>query len=129
VCDEKWFHALVPRTNANACEELGLIKSSYSVYHKSHIGKVMVHCTVGYLFTDDPELGGQGFLIGCNRCAGFKIPLRDIRHSSRDPITKKLSFIGNAIQHAKGIPYLVDCNVTGSNPGTPTKPCFPLKAL
>jgi hypothetical protein len=22
----------------------------------------------------------------------------------------------------KGIPYLVDCNVTGSNPGTPTTP-------
>jgi hypothetical protein len=44
-------------------------------------------------------------------------------------VTKKLSFIENAIKHAKGIPYLVDCNVTGSNPGTPTKPCFPLKAL
>jgi hypothetical protein len=72
--DEKWFHALVPRTNAKACETLGLKKSSYSAHHKSHIGKVMVHCTVGYLFKDDPELGGgQAFLIGVNRCAGFKI--------------------------------------------------------
>jgi hypothetical protein len=25
------------------------------------------------------------------------------------------------------VPYLVDCNVTGSNPGIPTKPCFPSK--
>lgn len=129
MCDEKWFHALVPRTNAKACEALGLPKSSYSAHHKSHIGKVMVHCLVGYLFTDDPELGGQGFLIACNRCAGFKVPLRDIRYSSRDPVTKKLTFVGNAIKHAKGIPYLVDCNVTGSNPGTPTTPCFPLKSL
>ncbi len=41
----------------------------------------------------------------------------------------KVSFIGNAIKHAKCILYLVDCNVTESNPRTPTKPCFPLKAL
>jgi hypothetical protein len=94
MCDEKWFHALVPRTNnAKACETLGLLKSSYSAHHKSRIGKVIVHCTVGYLFTGDPELGGQGFLIGVNRCAGFIIPLRDIRISTRAPVTKKLSFI------------------------------------
>ncbi len=73
MCDEKWFHALVPRSNAKACETLGLKKSSYSAHHKSHIGKVMIHCTVGYLFKDNPELGGQGFLIGVNRCAGFKL--------------------------------------------------------
>jgi hypothetical protein len=66
MCDEKWFHALVLRTNAKACEALGMLKSSYSA-----TGKVMLHCTVGYLFTDDPELGGQGFLIGCNRCAAW----------------------------------------------------------
>jgi hypothetical protein len=89
----------------------------------------MVHCTVGYLFNVNPELGGQGFLIGVNRCAGFKIPLRDIRVSTRDPVTKQLTFKGNSIIHPKGIPYLVDCNVTGSNPGTPTTPCFPLKSL
>jgi hypothetical protein len=51
MCDEKGFHALVPRTtNAKACAELGLHKSTYSAHHKSHIGKVMIHCTVGYLF-------------------------------------------------------------------------------
>jgi hypothetical protein len=89
----------------------------------------MVHCTVGYLFQDNPELGGQGFLIGVNRCAAFKVPLRDIRVSTRDPVTKKLTFKGNPILHPKGEPYLLDCNVTGSNPGTPTTPCFPLKSL
>ena len=129
MCDEKWFHALVPRTNAKACASLGLHKSTYSAHHKSHIGKVMVHCTVGYLFADDPELGGEGFLIGCNRCAGFKVPSRDIRIGTRDPLTKKLTYKGNPIKHPKGIPFLVDCNVTGTNPGTPTNPCFPLKTL
>ena len=89
----------------------------------------MVHCTVGYLFADDPDLGGEGFLIGCNRCAGFKVPSRDIRIGTRDPLTKKLTYKGNPIKHPKGIPFLVDCNVTGTNPGTPTNPCFPLKTL
>ncbi len=45
--DEKWFHALVPRGNAKACAELGLERQTYSAHHKSHIGKVMAHCTVG----------------------------------------------------------------------------------
>ena len=91
--------------------------------------KVMVHCTVGYLFDGDPENGGSGYLIGCHRCAAFKVPLRDILFSSRDPETGKLKFKGNAVKHAKGVPYMVDCNVTGSDPGTPSNPLFPLQAL
>ena len=65
--DEKWFHALVPRNNAKACTELGLARSSYSAHHKSHIGKVMAHCTVGYCFDMNVEDGGDGFLIGLHR--------------------------------------------------------------
>jgi hypothetical protein len=50
MCDEKWFHGLVPRANAKACAELGIEKESYSAHHKKHIAKVMVHCTVAYCF-------------------------------------------------------------------------------
>ncbi len=50
-------------------------------------------------------------------------------HLRSDPVTNKITFAGNAINHPKGVPYLVDCNVTGSNPGTATVPCFPLKLL
>ncbi len=127
--DEKWFHALVPRSNAKACEELGLLRDSYSARHKSHIGKVMAHCTVGYYFDTDVEEGGQGFLIGLHRWANFKVPLHDVRFSTKDPVTQRTSFAGNPIKHRKGLPYLVDCNVTGSNPGTSTVPCFPLQVL
>ena len=127
--DEKWFHALVPRQNAKACEELGLRRQSYSVHHKSHIKKVMAHCTVGYLFDTNVEDGGEGFLIGLHRCANFKVPLRDVRFSSKDPTTGRISFAGNEIKHKKGEPYLVDCNVTGMNAGTTTMPCFPLRSL
>ncbi len=138
-CDEKWFHGILPRTNAKACPELGIVKTSHSAHqivktshsahHKKHIAKVMAHCCVGYLFEGDVEAGGNGFLISCDRCASFKMPLRNSYHSSKDPITGKLSFKGNAVKNTKGVPYLVDAPVTGSDPGTATKPCFPLKRL
>ncbi len=50
MCDEKWFHGLVPRANAKSCEELGIMKQTYSAHHKKHIAKVMVNCTVAYCF-------------------------------------------------------------------------------
>jgi hypothetical protein len=34
MCDEKWFHGLAPRSNAKACEELDIMKQSYSAHHK-----------------------------------------------------------------------------------------------
>jgi hypothetical protein len=128
-CNEKWFHGIVPRTNAKACPELGIQKTSHSAHHKKHIAKVMAHCCVGYLFDGDVEAGGEGFLISCDRYASYKMPLRNSYHSSRDPVTGKLTFKGNALKNAKGVPYLVDCSVTGSDVGTATKPCFPLRKL
>jgi hypothetical protein len=53
--------------------------------------------------------------------------LRNRYHSSRDETTGKLKFKGNELKHAAGVPFLVDCNVTGSDVGTATKPCFPLR--
>ena len=55
--------------------------------------------------------------------------MRDTHHSSRDPDTGKFTFKGNAVKHRKGEPFLVDCNVTGSDVGTPTDPKFSLKHL
>ena len=62
--DEKWFHGIVPRTNAKACSELGIEKSSHSAHHKKHIAKVMAHCCVGYLFEGNVEDGGEVHAIG-----------------------------------------------------------------
>jgi hypothetical protein len=89
MCDDEKVSCLsAPYKCEGLQKTIGLHKSTYSAQHKSHIGKVTVHCTVGYLYVDDPELGGRGFLIGCNRCAGCKVPLRDIRISTRDPLIK-----------------------------------------
>jgi hypothetical protein len=52
-----------------------------------------------------------------------------IRVGTRQQTTGKLKFKGNELKHAAGVPFLVDCNVTGSDVGTATKPCFPLRRL
>ncbi len=51
------------------------------------------------------------------------------QQETRDAVTGKLTFKGNALKHTKGVPYLVDCAITGSDVGTATKPCFPLRKL
>jgi hypothetical protein len=99
--DEKWFHGILPRTNAKACPELGIEKTSHSAHHKKHIAKVMGHCCVGYLFDGDVEPGGEGFLISCDRCASYKMPLRNSYISSRDNVTGKLINIQGQCNEAR----------------------------
>jgi hypothetical protein len=83
---------------------------------QKHIGKVMAHATVGYCFTGDPENGGDGLLIQLQRCQSYKVAQKAYRGKS-----------GKAVQ--KGDCVLTDCNVTGTDPGTPDKPKFALRPL
>ena len=102
---------------------------SYPAHHKKNIKKVMAHCTVGYCFVGDPENGGEGYLIGRHRRAPYKVPQRDVRFASKDSQTGRAVYRGNPIKHRRGVPYLVGASVTGSDPGTPTDPKFPLQRL
>ena len=129
MSDEKWWHGLVPRSNAKACVELGIYREAYSVHHKSHIAKVMGHATVGYLFDDHPENGGEGFLIGLHRAQAVKIAQRTQRFGKQDPVTKKWMYKDQPIKYNRGDCIMVDCCVTGSDQGTATNPKFPLKDL
>jgi len=107
MSDEKWMYGLAPRSTAKECAELGLEKQCYNAHHKNHIEKVMVHATVGYAFDGSPENGGDGLLIGLHRCQAHKVSTRDIRYSSKDPVTGRITFKGNPIKHEKNKPYLV----------------------
>jgi hypothetical protein len=127
--DEKWFYGLVARTFAKACESLGINKQTFSYQHKSHITKVMSHGTVGYCFDGDPEQGGNGYLIGLHRCQSYKVMQRKFNEQMLDAETGKHSSKGNAVKYNRGDLVLTDCNVTGSNYGTATKPKFSLKEL
>ena len=76
----------------------------------------MAHATVGYCFTGNPEDGGEGLLIGLHRCQAFKVAQR--KHMGSD-----------GINYNKGDVISTDCNVTGTDVGTPAKPKFALKCL
>ncbi len=89
----------------------------------------MGHATVGYLFYDNPENGGKAFLIGLHRCQNFKVVQRTINETKRDPITGKITRKGNPVKNKVGDMVLVDCNVKGSDNGTPSDPKFALRTL
>ncbi len=78
--------------------------------------------TVGYCFDTDPELGGKGYLIGLHRCQSCKVMQRKVSEQTVDAVTGKRSSKGNPVKYNRGDLVLTDCNVTGSNYGTPTKP-------
>ena len=46
-----------------------------------------------------------------------------------DPVTRKQKRKGNPVKHNLGEIVLVDCNVKGSDIGTPTEPKFALRTL
>jgi hypothetical protein len=89
----------------------------------------MGHATVGYLFWDTPENGGKAFLIGLHRCQNYKVVQRTTNETKKDPVTGKITRKGNPIKHKVGDMLLVDCNVKGSDNGTPSDPKFALRTL
>jgi hypothetical protein len=89
----------------------------------------MGHATVAYPLHDNPENGGKGFLIGLYRCQNYKVVTRTVNETTIDPVTRKQKRKGNPIKHKLGDIVLVDCNVKGSNNGTPSDPEFALRTL
>jgi hypothetical protein len=116
MSDEKWWFGLVSRTFAKMCPALGVAKEVFAVHHKKHISKVMAYATVGYYFHGDPEQGGEGILLQFQRCQAFKVAQKAYRGKGGRPVKK-------------GDMVLTDCNVTGTDVGTPDKPKFSLRLL
>ena len=88
----------------------------FNVTYQYLLMKVMAHATVGFCFEGDPESGGEGLLIGLNRCQASKVAQRAYRGKG-------------GIKVVKGDCLLTDCNVTGTDVGSPDKPKFALRAL
>jgi hypothetical protein len=87
----------------------------------------MGHETGGYLFHDSPENGGKAFLIGLHRCQNYKVVQRAINETKKDSVTGKITRKGNLVKNKVGDMVLVDCNVKGSDNGTPSDPKFALR--
>jgi hypothetical protein len=89
----------------------------------------MGHGTVGFCFQNDPDAGGTGYLIGLHKFQSYKVMQRKVLQQTIDAETGKRYSKGNANKFNRGDLVLTDCNVTGSNYGTATKPKFPLMEL
>ena len=125
--DEKWFWGLVLRNYAKAIGELGIGRHSFSVYHRNHINKTMAVAFTAFAFEDSIDNGGTAHKLGFYRAQSNKVAEKMVRASERQAdgrITRS-----GEILRKKGDLYLVDCAVTGSNPGSADNPKFPLKAL
>ncbi len=66
--------------------------------------------------------GMKCFLIGLHRCQNFKVVARTATFSTRNPVTGKITRKGNPVKNELGDMVLVDCNVKGSDNGTPSDP-------
>ncbi len=89
----------------------------------------MEHGTVGFCVDNDLEQGGTGYLIGLHRCQSYKVMQRKVLQQTIDEETGKRTSKGNPVKYNRGDLVLTDCNVTGSDNGTVTKPKFPLMEL
>jgi hypothetical protein len=89
----------------------------------------MSHATVGYLFYDTPENGGNAFLIGLHRGQSYKVVQRTINETKKDSVIGKITRKGNPVKNKVGDMVLVDCNVKGSDNGTPSDPKIALRTL
>jgi hypothetical protein len=78
--------------------------------------KVMAHATVGYCFSGSPESGGEELLIKLQRCQAYKVAQKAYRAKG-----------GKYVK--RGDCLLTDCNVTGTDRGTPDKPKLALRPL
>ena len=59
-------------------------------------------------------------------CQSYKVMQRKVNEQTIDPETGKRKQKGNPLKYNRGDLVLTDCNVTGSNYGTASKPKFPL---
>ncbi len=64
-----------------------------------------------------------------HRCQNYKVVQRTINETKKDPVTGKITRKGNPVKNNVGNMVLVDCNVKGSDNGTPSDPKFALRTL
>ena len=110
-----------------AIGKLGIGRHSFSAYHRNHTNTTMAVAFTAFAFEDSIDNGGIAHKLGFYRAQSNKVAEKMVRASERQAdgrITRS-----GEILRKKGDLYLVDCAVTGSNPGAADNLKFPLKSL
>ena len=125
--DEKWFFALVARTNLKSIPMLGIIPHTHKCGNKRHIEKVMVTCTTGFIPRDNIiEKGGIGVKVSFNRIGAL---VEATRTSYKRKYLPDNTYTADKekISKEKGKFYFRAQECTGSTDGGPDGTKFSLK--
>ena len=76
--DEKWFYALVLRTNLKTITSLGIEPVAQKTHHKSHMHKLMAVVVSAFIPKDnDIEKGGKVFKVSIERAGQMLQAIKD----------------------------------------------------
>jgi len=128
--DEKWFFALVARTNGKCLPFLGIEPEAHWVQHKAHIHKNMLLVSTAFRpFGNDIEKGGVAYKVSFVR-AGRMMPASRTTFKRVYKLGKKGGWhyppIPANILRIKGELYFQAMDITGSFEGTEKNPKYSL---
>jgi hypothetical protein len=126
--DEKWCYEIVVRKKEKSVPFFGVEPLVHGVQHKSHIGKVLMIASTGFLpINNDIAAGGKSVLIGLQRAGRMVAAERDTykRVYAADGSYTYPKRLDNRLRE-KGKEYFQGMEITGSYKGTPKRPKYPL---
>ena len=126
--DEKWALGIVGRRNNKSVPALGVEPLNTTVHHKSHIPKVMVIATTGFLPHDNNMAsGGVAIKVSLTRVGRMKKADKDsYRRVYKDDGSFHYPNLPENLLRKKGTEYFQSLDITGSSEGTDAKPKFSL---
>ena len=123
--DEKWFYAVVTRSNCKILTSIGLEPADYYAQHKNHIGKEMYVVVTAFVLTNDNDIrkGGVAIPIACVRVGRMrKAQYNTYRRVYKEDGSHHYPKIPENQLRKEGEEYFKNVELTGSNEGTDKKP-------
>ena len=123
--DEKWFYAVVARTNCKVLTSIGLDPVDYFCHHKNHIQKEMYIVVTAFVLNgNDISRGGKAIPVACVRVGRMVKAKKDTyKRVYRENNTYHYPKIAENKLRTKGGLYFQEVELTGSNEGTKKKRC------
>ena len=122
--DEKWFYAVVTRTNCKVLTSIGLEPIDYFCQHKNHIQKEMYIVVTAFVMNQNNiRGGGKAIPIACVRVGRMEKAKKDsYKRVYRDDGSYHYPKIAEGLLRVKGQEYFKGVELTGANEGTAKDP-------
>jgi hypothetical protein len=128
--DEKWCYQIVVRKNDKSVPFFGVEPVVHSVQHKSHIGKILMIASSGFIPIDnDIAAGGNAVLVGLQRAGRMVVAERDTYkrvYTTDGSGSYSYPKLPENRLREKGKEYFESMEITGSSRGKKKTPKYPL---